>query len=146
MNTDNITEILEKIERAFEIKAESHLPEEISAYFARREDILISLKQPKHQILVGRKGTGKTMMLKYMSLPIQIHYNKTDPEFRGFYIKLSTSPSIKFDPENDPNIVMLFGHWFNLYTSWTLLNTVKIMYEHDVFNVSIQIWSFVNFL
>lgn len=95
--------VLRVIGEVFKPKADEYDPEIVAAYFADRPDLLRTLYDQKHQVVLGRKGTGKTMVLKHLSLPSQIHRNNVAVEddsfsvdFIGFYVSLGeeTQPSV----------------------------------------------------
>jgi len=115
------------IERAFDYKAERYTPAELADYFRRRELLPTLIYQRMHHALKGRKGTGKTAILKYLSLPVQVHasdLNKTS--FIGFYLTFGEDfpPLISFDPQTEGDIALLFGHWFNLYVGKAIVDSL----------------------
>ena len=117
----------ETIERAFDYKAESYYSSELAEYFTRRELLPTLISQRMHHALKGRKGTGKTAILKYLSLPTQVHcVNTVEPDFVGFYLTFGENfpPQISLDPELERVVAQLFGHWFNLYACKAILDTL----------------------
>lgn len=122
-----IDQLRETIERAFDYKAESYYPSELAQYFTRRELLPTLISQRMHHALKGRKGTGKTAILKYLSLPTQVHcVNTVGPDFAGFYLTFGENfpPQISFDPELEQVVAQLFGHWFNLYACKAILDSL----------------------
>lgn len=125
-------EMIQKISECFRIKAEDFSAfggdEEIASYFAGREEILVQIKTKKNQIVFGRKGTGKSMILKFLSLPCQYYYDPTRIEFAGFYCRLTDFiPRLKFDPFENLDVVQLMGHWFNLFMAAKIVAELEFM-------------------
>lgn len=122
---DRLNQLREMIERAFDYKAERYSPSELADYFARRELLPTLTYQRMHHALKGRKGTGKTAILKYLSLPVQVHLPDSDKtDSAGFYLSFGDDfpPLISFDPQTEKGIAQLFGHWFNLYASKAVID------------------------
>ena len=112
---DTIRKILEK---AFDSKAEAYSKRELADYFQRRDLLPTLIYQREHHLLRGRKGTGKTAILLYLSLPVQIYCsNISESDFIGFYVTFGANipPQISFDIGSERETGMLFGHWFNIY-------------------------------
>lgn len=133
---EEIEKVLRVLGDVFAPKADVYEPEIVAAYFADRPDRLSELCDRKHQVVLGRKGTGKTMVLKHLSLPSQIHRNNvpvTDDSFSvdfiGFYISLSKETQPTVGPECDPELRAVFGHWFNLVCLSAVLDTLKVLRE-----------------
>lgn len=126
--------VLRLIGDAFAPKADVYEPDIVAAYFADRPDLLHKLYEQKHQVLLGRKGTGRTMVLKHLSLPCQIHRNNisvTDSNFSvdfiGFYVSLSEQTQPPVGPEHDPELRAVYGHWFNLVCLLSVLDTLNVI-------------------
>mgnify|MGYP001031334356 CR=1 FL=1 len=129
-------EIIAKISQCFRIKAEDFSDSEIAAYFAGREEVLAQLKNKKNQFLIGRKGTGKTMILKFLTVPVQYHLDRNGSGFIGVYFNVKNFvPSLRFDPHQDTDISLLMGHWFNLFVVGKLLENVHFMNTQKIFGM-----------
>jgi hypothetical protein len=130
MHTDKkeiLDELRKVIERAFDYKAERYLPSELADYFTRRELLPTLTYHRMHHALTGRKGTGKTAILKYLSLPVQAHCaDKAGPAFVGFYLTFgeNLTPQVSFDPDSQKEVARLFGHWFNLYACKAIIDSI----------------------
>ncbi len=115
------------IERAFDSKAEAYSCIELANYFKRRELLPTLIHQREHHVLKGRKGTGKTAILLYLSLPVQVHSpDKFEADFAGFYLTFGANlaPRVSFDPDTEREITLLFGHWFNLYACKAIADSI----------------------
>ncbi len=115
------------IERAFDSKAEAYSHIELANYFKRRELLPTLIHQREHHVIKGRKGTGKTAILLYLSLPVQVHCrDKSEEDFVGFYITFGANlaPQISFDPHTEEETALLFGHWFNLYACKAIVDSI----------------------
>jgi len=131
MDTANDKETLDRvrktIERAFDSKAEAYSRIELAHYFKRRELLPTLIHQREHHVVKGRKGTGKTAILLYLSLPIQVHCpDKSEEDFAGFYLTFGANlaPQISFDPDTEGETALLFGHWFNLYACKAIADSI----------------------
>lgn len=132
-------QLLEILSDVFAGKADYHEPDIVAAFFAERPDLLRELHEPKHQVILGRRGTGKTMVLKYLSLPAQIHslgamgsVSSSSFESVGFYVPLAAELQPTVGPEDDEDIAPLFGHWFNLVTAVPVLDAIELLQKHNL--------------
>jgi len=126
-NREVMDRVRKIIEKAFDSKAEAYSRIELAKYFKRRELLPRLIHQREHHVLRGRKGTGKTAILLYLSLPVQIHcIDKTDVDFTGFYLTFGANipPQVSFDPDTEREIALLFGHWFNLYVCKVIIDSI----------------------
>lgn len=117
------TTLLQIIGEVFAGKADHHEMEIVAAYFADRSDLFRDLHENKHEVVLGRRGTGKTMVLKHLSFDSQLHLSKVSAssqgfttDFAGFYVSLALEDQPKVGPEDDPKLEAVFDHWFNLLT------------------------------
>lgn len=132
MGSSNYKEVIDNrvreiIEKAFDSKAEAYSYSELARYFKRRELLPTLIHQREHHVLKGRKGTGKTAILLYLSLPVQVHCAaKYKADFAGFYLTFSANipPQVSFDLDTEKEIAILFGHWFNLYTCKIITDSI----------------------
>ena len=68
--------------------------DEIYSLFAYPPDYKKYL-QPRHQILIGSTGSGKSAILKELSLPVQIKKHRVENlPFYGIYLRLK-NPEVK---------------------------------------------------
>jgi len=115
------------IERAFDYKAERYSPSELANYFTRRGLLATLIYQRMHHALKGRKGTGKTAILKYLSLPVQVHHSGTgESDFAGFYLTFGENfpPQVSFDTQREVEVAQVFGHWFYLYACKAVVDSL----------------------
>ena len=132
--TDSLCEILSEV---FAAKAEKYDFEIVAAFFADRPELLREIHEPTHAVILGRRGTGKTMVLKYLSLPSQLHSSDVPVsnanfalDFAGFYLSLDINIQPTVGPEHDENLAPVFGHWFNLATLLPVLDGVERLRAH----------------
>ena len=131
----------EIIERAFDSKAEAYSNAELAKYFKRRELLPTLIHQREHHVVKGRKGTGKTAILLYLSLPVQVHCGASSEEnFAGFYVTFGANfaPQLSFLPIREPEITSLFGHWFNLYTCKAITDSMATVGSEGLFKVDTE--------
>lgn len=122
--TDTVRVILEK---AFDSKAEAYTNLELANYFHRRELLPTLIHQREHHILRGRKGTGKSAILLYLSFPVQLHCSDiSEANFIGFYLTFGANipPPVSFDFQTERETGLLFGHWFNLYVCRAIIDSI----------------------
>lgn len=131
MHVVNDKEMLDRvrrtIERAFDSKAEAYSYIELATYFKRRELLPTLIHQREHHVVKGRKGTGKTAILLYLSLPVQVHCpDKSETDFVGFYLTFGANlaPQVSFNPDSEREVALLFGHWFNLYACKATVDSI----------------------
>lgn len=82
----------------------------------------------EHTIVFGPRDSGKSMVLKHMSLGTQLlEYNPSDLPFIGIYLPLSAgicSPFIEAY-RSEPEHWEMFSHCFNLLFSENLIGTIN---------------------
>lgn len=134
--------LLKVIGEVFAGKADHHEMEIVAAYFADRPDLFTDLQASKHEVVLGRRGTGKTMVLKHMSFESQLR-SSVYPidsihfciDFIGFYVSLGLEYQPKIGPEDDPNLETVFDHWFNLMTLLPVLNVLEQLRPNPKFSI-----------
>jgi hypothetical protein len=70
MTTDHDVDMLKKIQSAligFETRAEKVSSEKLTETFVDAEPLFALLSSPNHQVMFGRRGTGKTHALRYLA-------------------------------------------------------------------------------
>lgn len=78
-----------------------------------------------HRVLLGSAASGKTHILRYLSLPVRLKENSDTPPYIGVYISFTDSMVNPFkDAYRESGEWTLFGHYFNLAiaerTAWTI--------------------------
>lgn len=113
-------------------KADHHEMEIVAAFFAERPGLLSDLHASKHEVVLGRRGTGKTMVLKHLSFESQMYRSQIPIssesfkiDFAGFYISLALEDQPKEGPEHDVRLGAIFEHWFNLLTLVSVVNVLS---------------------
>ncbi|MHB1954377.1 MAG: ORC-CDC6 family AAA ATPase [Sulfobacillus sp.] len=96
----------------------------------------------KTTILVGGRGTGKTMLLEAMALEyrsVGAHADALKGQidgdgFIGCYVKMDTYEVASFEGKgvSDEGWQKLFGHYFNLKTSLKMLQSMMILVKHRI--------------
>lgn len=110
------------VENPFEKVTAEQLNHDLVAYlFAKPEEAVYDkLINRENYRIVGGWGSGKTMLLKYISFETQIEELKQkilESNFIGVYIKTGQSgfkPFLKPGGEFKEGGEILFGHYFNL--------------------------------
>ena len=114
--------VLDILSEAFKTKAEMFPPRLLGSVFGDMPWVLPDLWECRHTAIHGRKGTGKSMLLRYLSLPVQIRLaDEHDQESRhvrcwGQYVSLAKSslPQCRDTSAHNRDYERIFGHWFNL--------------------------------
>ena len=75
----------------FEYEAANNLsPQKIASYFIDDFNYSRFINSPRNVVLVGDRGSGKTMALMFNSLAVQLHLNNVVPERIGIYVPCKT--------------------------------------------------------
>jgi hypothetical protein len=122
MQLEHLDALLDIVNRAFAAKAESYSPQHVGTVFSNVPWVMPDLRMDKHTAIYGRKGTGKSMLLKYLSMPVQasIHGEERDVRTRmpcfGLNVVLATGslPKCRHTSASNPDYLKLFTHWYNL--------------------------------
>jgi hypothetical protein len=124
-----VTEVLNE---CFNPRAEEHSSLATHLYFAGRQgSIVTELRRRSHHLIQGRMGTGKTMVLKFLSISSQLH-GQSDlprPKFIGIYIGLSPAWLHPLAIKNEPVHLRLFEAWFSLFTAECVIREIKNLPE-----------------
>jgi hypothetical protein len=130
----NYSQLLEIVGEVFASKADHHEMDVVSAFFADRPDLFQDLYENKHEVFLGRRGTGKTMVLKHLSFDSRLHRSPVPlshptfaVDFIGFYVPLALEDQPIVGPENDLELQAIFGHWFNLVTLIPALDAIAVL-------------------
>ncbi len=121
------------IENPIEItRADSLSSEEISILFEPFGDAYHRILRREHTIIFGPRDSGKSMVLKHMSLPTQLieHKSLSDLPFIGVYLPLSAGICKPFveayrSDTTEPKHWEMFSHCFNLLFSESLIGTIN---------------------
>ena len=70
MSPKELNNIMDILNGAFKTKAEMFSPRLLGSVFGDMPWVLPDLREHKHTAIYGRKGTGKSMLLRYLSLPV----------------------------------------------------------------------------
>lgn len=119
-------------------KASEYSNDQINDYWVSvggKEVLDTSDFTPKY--ILGGKGCGKTHLLRYYSLPLQILRNGSiqdalvNDKYIGIYSVLSTIDSNRFDGKgiSQDKWVALFKYYFELYIASFLLETIREFIE-----------------
>lgn len=96
--------------------------------------------QNGNTIIEGNRGTGRSMLLRYLSVETQIekmlreNKNSHDLQFLGVYIKSSASWLTAGRKEGEVSLlwIRLFGHLFNMMVFSRILSVIKLTEEKRV--------------
>lgn len=133
------------IENPFEKVTAEQLNHDLIAYlFAKPEEAIYSkLINRENYRIIGGWGSGKTMLLKYISFETQIETMKPKEikkvDFIGIYIKTGQTgfkPFLKPGGEFKEGGEILFGHYFNLLILEKIISVIICGKDKDVFNIS----------
>ena len=117
----------------------------IGRLFVSRYTDLPKIKKRFNTVLEGQRGTGKTMIMKYLAFPTQImewtekakrkpgEFFTSADGFIGVYSKLAQGIFDKFDEESIGSRVrseQVFEHRLVLHLIYDLLETMKMVYSH----------------
>lgn len=117
-------------------------------YFAMPAKSFYSrLLKPKAAVLVGGRGTGKTMLLKSMAFEYMVN-NKSNEiarqlwertSYLGCYIRADTNIVSSFRGRgiDEEEWGLLFAHYFNLRAAQQIVKTVKILINKDIISGNI---------
>lgn len=107
---------------------------EIQKLFEPFGDAYERILRREHTVILGPRDSGKSMVLKYMSLPTQLieHRSLSNLPFIGIYLPLSAgicNPFIEAYRSDKSKRWEMFSHCFNLLFSEVLVGTVKDLKE-----------------
>lgn len=124
---------MEILNEAFKTKAEMFSPRLLGSVFGDMPWVLPDLWEHKHTAIYGRKGTGKSMLLRYLSLPVQLRLvddrddENLDVSCWGQYIILAKGslPQCNDTSVDTQDYERIFGHWFNLRLADAFLDSLE---------------------
>jgi len=136
--------IISRIENPFEKVTAEQLNHDLIAFlFAKPEKAVYDkLINRENYRIIGGWGSGKTMLLKYISFETQIEAlgeKIKDADFIGVYMKTGQSgfkPFLKPGGEFKKGGEILFGHYFNLLVLERILSIIICGKTKGVFNIS----------
>lgn len=121
------------------------------------EEIRIKFEKPRqfddfeergHRFLLGSTASGKTHVLRYLSLAIRLKESKEIPPYIGVYMPFADSVLNPFkDAYRESGEWELFGHYFNLVvgerTAWTIQQlSLKTEAENKLVQEAAEIFGF----
>lgn len=118
----------------FNDETESYKIEEIYEWFVVDETVLSQLYKPKHNFICGDRGTGKSMLMRYLEPYCQFKANggwenflKKEDSFIAFYIPIPKNLiNIKvFQSSALPVPETIFAHYFNMLMTESIINTMQ---------------------
>lgn len=118
----------------FNDETESYKIEEIYEWFVGDETVLSQLYKPKHNFICGDRGTGKSMLMRYLEPYCQFKANggwksflEKDDSFIAFYIPIPKNLiNIKVFQSSDlPVSETIFAHYFNMLMTESIINTMQ---------------------
>lgn len=104
----------------------------IAQYFVQPLDFALMIEPGTHTIIEGDRGSGKSMMLRYLALETQLALKPDESfikEFIGFYIKMDPGlieTASKSETENEETWITFFTHFLNLLITERILDTLKL--------------------
>ena len=118
----------------FNDETESYKVEEIYDWFVGEETLLSQLYKPKHHFICGDRGTGKSMLMRYLEPYCQFKANggwkkflKKDNSFISFYIPIPKNiiNINEFKSQKLPVPESIFAHYFNMLMTESIIHTMK---------------------
>lgn len=125
---DPLPAITEILNECFNPRAEEHSSLATQLYFAGRQGTIVTeLRRRAHHLIQGRMGTGKTMVLKFLSISSQLHDTAqiVKPQFIGIYIGLSPAWLHPLNIREDQARAQLFEKWVSLFTAECVIRELK---------------------
>lgn len=127
-------------------ETEFHNISEIYSLFVENNEALNSLYQPRHNFLCGDRGTGKSMLLRYMEpyCQFQLHggwknFITKDDSFLAFYFVLPKGViKIEEFKKDIPAKEQIYEHYFNMMLLERILITIQeqlydLPYVEDIY-------------
>jgi hypothetical protein len=119
----------------FYIEANSLNPDDLINYFIDEYNHNEYIQSSKNIFLIGERGSGKSMTLKFSSFPVQKLYDKKrgmSINYTNIGVYVQVSPVLfekkEFELISDPlKMALLCEHYFVLVTS---LNLIETIYKH----------------
>jgi len=142
----------------FNDETESYKIEEIYEWFVVDDTVLSQLYKPKHNFICGDRGTGKSMLMRYLEPYCQFKANggwknflEKDDSFIAFYIPIPKNLiNIKVFQSSDlPVPETIFAHYFNMLMTESIINTMQTQLLDLPVNDSVKkefVKEFVNLL
>ena len=127
--------------------ADSLHENEVSDLFTS-QDTYIKIMNRETMFIVGPRGTGKSMILRYMSMPIQSERHKSDTsvlydnEHCGVYINCSKHYFGQIKEKSNSNTQQTsiwkenFIHMFNLTICYTLFENIENSRKYPIFDMT----------
>ena len=118
----------------FNDETESYKVEEIYEWFVGDETTLSTLYKPKHHFICGDRGTGKSMLMRYLEPYCQFMSNggwenfiKKEDAFLAFYVPIPKSiiDIDIFRSKDLPVPETIFAHYFNMLMTEAMVKTMK---------------------
>jgi len=126
---------------ALQLENPGHV-KQIRDLFVSRFTDMETIKKHFNTVLEGQRGTGKTMIMKYLAFQTQIYewqesgnqgdeFLASDAGFIGVYIKLKSNVYDKFRiVQNSERRLRLFEHRLVLQVTHRVLSVMREVYEH----------------
>jgi len=132
--------LLKLLSDSFGPKAESIDVESFHLYFEDRPSILAKIKGSNHQFIVGRKGTGKTMFLKYLDLATFASDSGAikEPSAIGFYIPLGKFAIPNINYLSTKYASAIFSKWLPLKCMISVLHGIEKGIKTELFQTDKQ--------
>ncbi len=127
----------------FNDETESYKIEEIYKWFVADKTVLSQLYKPKHNFICGDRGTGKSMLMRYLEPYCQFKANggwenflKREDSFIAFYIPIPKN-LININVFQSPDLPVpetIFAHYFNMLMTECIINTMQTQLSDVHFN------------
>lgn len=142
----------------FNDETESYKIEEIYEWFVVDETVLSQLYKPKHNFICGDRGTGKSMLMRYLEPYCQFKANggwknflEKDDSFIAFYIPIPKNLiNIKVFQSSDLAVPeTIYAHYFNMLMTESIINTMQTQLSEVPINENVKkvfVKEFVNLL
>ena len=142
-NSQKVLNLLVSNNPFYPYRTDRFSDEDIAKYYETPPSPVSDIELNDNYILVGFRGTGKSMLLKHSSTNVQLihnkegHPNNTDSNFT-VYIKIDNSfveETEKLYEENDEEWYKWYLHYLNLTISVEIISTLREMEKVSIISV-----------
>ena len=131
----------------FNDETEAYRIEDIYEWFVSDDSTLSKLYKPKHHFICGDRGTGKSMLMRYLEPYCQFKANggwenflKREDAFIAFYIPIPKNliNISVFQSTNLPVPEAIFAHYFNMLMTEAIIKTMQTQLKDIFINENVK--------